>query len=167
MKTIFVSIMLCLSVVANAAGIESLGAKEPLSPQEWDLLRQRMMLLNNISYLPSLLPVIMKNRGSLELTKEQVTAFRDWRRNNYQQMVSLMNTIIEKRIVLSQRAVQPSVTQDDLVTLQEEIFQLQRKVFRIRLSCRELVASTFTDEQWSDFAFIAADNPQLSGLFAY
>jgi hypothetical protein len=164
----FVSLLLvCLWVADATADMESLDAKNELSPHTWDALRERMSLLNNISYLPSLLPTIMKNRHALGLSKEQVAAFRDWRRKNYQKMVDAMNIIVEKRIELSQRAVRPDVTPSDLNAMQEAIFDLQREVFSIRLSCRELVIGTFTEEQWSNFAFIATDDPQLSGLFAY
>jgi len=164
----FVSLLLvCLWVADAPADMESLGAKNELSPHTWDALRERMSLLNSISYLPSLLPTIMKNRHGLELSEEQVVAFRDWRRNNYQKMVDTMNVIVEKRIELSQHAMRPDVTQSKLTAMQEAIFALQREVFNIRLSCRELVTSTFTEEQWSNFAFIVTDDPQLSGLFAY
>ncbi len=160
-------LLVCLWVADATADMESLGAKDELSPHTWEALRERMSLLNNISYLPSLLPTIMKNRHALGLRKEQVAALRDWRRNNYQTMVDTMNIIVEKRIELSQRAMRPDVTQSNLNAMQEEIFDLQREVFSIRLSCRELVTGTFTEDQWSSFAFIAADDPQLSGLFAY
>jgi hypothetical protein len=124
-----------------------------------------MVLLNKISYLPALLPIIMKNRHALELTDAQVDAFRDWRRKDYQDMVDTMNLIIQKRIGLSQRAVEPEVSAEDLIAIQDEIFTLQRRLFALRLSCRELVTSTFTEDQWSDFAFIAAEDPQMAGLF--
>jgi len=167
MQRLLASIVLvCLALPAAAADIEPLDSRTALSPQTWDLLRARMRLLNNISYLPSLLPVIMNNRDSLELTPEQMTAFRDWRRKNYQAMVDKMNTIIEKRILLSQHAVRPETGPEELIAMQDEIFELQREVFRIRLSCRQLITRTFTEEQWSNFAFIAADDPQIAGLFA-
>lgn len=137
-----------------------------LSDQEWALIEGRMGLLNNISYLPSLLPIIMRNRDSLELTGQQVAALSQWRAENYQRMVNIMNEIITKRIVLSQQSVRPEVSGEALVGLQDEIFALQREVFLIRLSCRNLVTSTFSEEQWSNFAFIAAEDPKIAGLLA-
>ena len=141
-----------------------LGSDGDFSRQQWDLVEERMQLLNSISYLPSLLPIIMKNRDSLELTDAQIHALHDWRRDNYQKMVDTMNTIIEKRIELGQAAMKPKVDQQQLLALQDEIFKLQREVFLIRLSCRELVTGSFTQEQWSNFAFIAAEDPQIAGL---
>ncbi len=152
-------------VVADDQGLDQRMARPSgLSNEDWQLIESRMALLNNISYLPSLLPVIMQNRHSLELTQQQIASLRQWRKENYQRMVEIMNTIIAKRIVLAQRAVDPDVNQDELIVLQDELFRLQRQVFRIRLSCRELVTGTFTEEQWSNFAFIAAEDPKIAGL---
>ena len=150
---------------AEFSVIEGLDQKRDLSDKEWLLIRERMALLNNISYLPSLLPVIMKNREALELSASQIQTLRAWRKENYQRMVDIMNQIIEKRIVLSQRAVNPKVTQRELISLQDDIFKLQREVFVIRLSCREIVTGSFTAEQWENFAFIATDDPKIAGLF--
>jgi len=151
--------------IADIESLEQRMAQQAaLSGPDWQLIESRMALLNNISYLPSLLPVIMRNRHSLELTEGQIASLRQWRKENYQHMVDVMNTIIAKRIVLAQRAVDPEVEQGELITLQDELFRLQRQVFLIRLSCRELVTGTFTEEQWSNFAFIAVEDPKISGL---
>jgi len=143
---------------------QRMGQQAELSDPDWQLIESRMALLNNISHLPSLLPIIMQNRHSLQLTKRQIESLQQWRKDNYQRMVDVMNTIIAKRIVLAQRAVDPQVEQEQLITLQDELLQLQREVFLVRLSCRELVTGTFTEEQWSNFAFIAAEDPKISGL---
>ena len=165
-------LILAVLVWVNPVGAEpldlspstGLAQQRDFTDGEWQLIRARLALLNNISYLPSLLPVIMKNREALGLTKAQVQSLRGWRKRNYQTMVNTMNTIIEKRIVLAQLAVDPSVNQVLLIELQDEIFKLQREVFLIRLSCRDIVTSTFTEEQWDNFAFIAADDPKIAGL---
>ena len=143
---------------------DDLNKKWDFSNEEWQMVANRMALLNNISYLPSLLPVIMKNREALGLTGKQVRTLRDWRKKNYQKMVSIMNTIISKRIVLSQQAVNPTISQSQLIHLQDELFKLHREVFLIRLSCRELVTNSFSEEQWENFEFIAADDPKIAGL---
>jgi len=140
--------------------------KQELSHQDWGVMENRLALLNNISYLPSLLPIIMQNRDSLELTKGQVASLRQWRRENYQRMVNTMNTIITKRILLAQKAVDPETDPQQLVVLQDELFRLQREVFMIRLSCRQLITESFTQEQWANFAFVAAEDPKFAGLMA-
>jgi len=164
MRCLGVILCCCLSLSAVAAAPENLSSDKPLSPKTWEHLRERLALLNNISYLPTLLPIIMAHRNELELTEAQVAALREWRRDHYQNMVDTMNVIIRKRIALSQGALQPEASAEALIAMQDEIFILQRKLFELRLSCRELVTSTFTEDQWSNFAFIAAEDPQIGGL---
>ena len=165
MRFITLVLSVSLSFFVVTAEAENSAPDKELAPESWELLRNKMLLLNNISYLPSLLPIIMKNRHALELTTAQVSAFHQWRREHFQDMVHTMNMIIEKRIALSQAAVQPEVSAEALVAMQDEIFTLQRKLFELRLSCRELVTGTFTEEQWLNFAFVAAEDPQIAGLF--
>ena len=165
MRFIGAILLCCLPLSAVGAESENLSSEKPLSPETWENLQQRLVLLNNISDLPTLLPIIMKNRHALELTEAQVTAFREWRRKYYQDMVDTMNLIIHKRIALTQSAVEPEITPEELIAMQDEIFSLQRKLFELRLSCRELVTKTFTENQWANFAFIAAEDPQIAGLF--
>jgi hypothetical protein len=156
----------CSSALANSPPPLDLGSDSDFSKQEWGRIEERMRLLNKISHLPSLLPLIMKKRDSLELTDAQIHALHDWRRKNYQKMVDTMNTIIQKRIELGRAAMRPTIDQQQLLALHDGIFTLQREVFLIRLSCRELVTSSFTEEQWSNFAFVAAEDPQIAGLLA-
>ena len=120
--------------------------------------------MSAIAFIPSLLPVIMQNQDALELTSEQVAAFRDWRKNNYQRMVEDMNTIIEKRIALSKKAMEPSVSGHEIKQLQKGIFDLQHELLNLRLGCRKLLMETFTDEQWTNFRFIIEDYPNFAGL---
>jgi hypothetical protein len=54
-----------------------------LTESQWDVVRERVGLLDKIAYLPSLLPVIMKHRDTLALTDEQIAAFRQWRKLHY------------------------------------------------------------------------------------
>jgi hypothetical protein len=43
---------------------------------------------------------------------------------------------------------------------------LQQNLLKLKLSCRELVMSTFTEEQWENFAFVVSDNPKLASLLS-
>jgi hypothetical protein len=61
-------------------------------------------------------------------------------------------------------SLSPSITADQLLALQSEIQELQVRLLKLKLSCRELVMTTFTDEQWDNFAFIISDNPKLASL---
>jgi hypothetical protein len=61
-------------------------------------------------------------------------------------------------------SLSPSITSDHLVAYQSEIHELQRQLLKIKLSCREFVMTTFTDEQWENFDFVVADSPKLASL---
>ena len=81
-------------------------------------------------------------------------------------MVNVMNEIIEKSVQFRVAALSPRITSDDLYVLQSEIQDLQRQLLKIKLSCRELVTTSFTDTQWENFAFVVADNPKLASLMS-
>ena len=81
-------------------------------------------------------------------------------------MVNVMNAIIEKSVQFRVAALSPRIASDDLYVLQSEIQDLQRQLLKIKLSCRELVTTSFTDEQWENFAFVVADNPKLASLMS-
>ena len=126
----------------------------------------KVVLLESSGLMPTLLPVIMRNQDTLELTDEQINAFRSWRKKNYTHMVNVMNAIIEKSVQFRVAALSPRITSDDLYVLQSEIQDLQRQLLKVKLSCRELVTTSFTDEQWENFAFVVADNPKLASLMS-
>ena len=108
----------------------------------------------------------MLNRDTLQLTDKQVKAFREWRKKNYTHMVDIMNEIIDKMVQFRIESLSPDVTNEDLLAFQSEIQELQRQLLRIKLSCRELIMTTFTDEQWDNFAFVVSDNPKLASLMS-
>ena len=136
----------------------------PLTADDWKGVMDKVVLLEDSGLMPTLLPVIMRNQDTLELTGEQVNAFRAWRKKNYTHMVNVMNEIIEKSVQFRVAALSPPITSDHLYVLQSEIQELQRQLLKIKLSCRELVTTSFTDEQWENFAFVVADNPKLASL---
>lgn len=136
----------------------------PLSADDWKEVMDKVVLLEDSGLMPTLLPVIMRNRDTLALTDEQITAFRAWRKKNYTTMVNIMNEIIEKMVQFRVESLSPDVTDEYLISFQSDIHNLQRQLLKIKLSCRELVMTTFTDEQWENFAFVVADNPKLASL---
>jgi hypothetical protein len=135
-----------------------------LTESQWDVVRERVGLLDKIAYLPSLLPVIMKHRDTLALTDEQIAAFRQWRKLHYQNMVDLMNEIIQRRIKLSKASLEVGLSSDEILAKQEQIFRLQERLLRIRLSCRNLIVKTFSSDQWENMAFILEEYPRYAGL---
>jgi hypothetical protein len=138
----------------------------PLTADDWKEVMDKVVLLESSGLLPTLLPVIMRNQDTLELTDEQINAFRAWRKKNYTHMVNVMNEIIEKSVQFRVAALSPEITSDHLYVIQSEIQDLQRELLKIKLSCRELVTTSFTDEQWVNFAFVVADNPKLASLMS-
>lgn len=139
---------------------------EPLSANDWQQLAEKAALLDDSGLMPSLLPTIMRNRDALQLSDEQVKAFRAWRKDNYSHMVAVMNDIIERKVQFRIESLSPGVSGHDLFVLQTEIHALQRQLLEIKLSCRQLVMSTFTEEQWDHFAFVVSENPKLASLFS-
>jgi len=136
----------------------------PLSPEDWKEVKEKVELLEGAGLMPTLLPIILINRDALQLTDKQVNDFHAWRKNNYTNMVNVMNAIIEKMVEFRVESLSPSISGDELLAFQSDIQELQVQLLKIKLSCRELIMSTFTDEQWDNFAFIISDNPKLASL---
>lgn len=155
--------ILATSMAASASEFDD---PSPLTDAQWELLRERIGLLDKIAYIPSLLPVVMRHRDSLDLSDEQLEAFRDWRRTSYPEMVELMNAIIAQRIGLSEAALDASVSSESMLARQQAIFQAQERLLRLRLSCRDLIVLTFTPEQRENLAFILEEYPQYAGLLS-
>ena len=138
----------------------------PLTSDDWKEVMDKVVLLESSGLMPTLLPVIMRNQDTLELSDEQINAFRAWRKKNYTHMVNVMNEIIDKSVQFRVAALSPGITSDHLYGLQSDIQDLQRQLLKIKLSCRELVTTLFTETQWENFAFVVADNPKLASLMS-
>ena len=63
----------------------------PLSPEDWEMIREKVVLLEGSGLMPTLLPVIMGNRDTLALADEQISAFTAWRKENCMKVINLMN----------------------------------------------------------------------------
>jgi len=138
----------------------------PLTDEDWKEVSKEVNLLEPSGLMPMLMPTIMLNRDALQLTDEQVNTFRAWRKNNYTHMVNIMNEIIGKMVQFRSESLSPDVSDQHLRASQSEIQDLQRQLLKIKLSCRQLIMTTFTDEQWENFAFIVSDNPKLASLMS-
>ena len=155
--------VLCICASASA-DTDYYAGSSALTDSQWETVRDRVGLLDKIAFLPSLLPVIMKHRDTLELTDEQVAAFRQWRKLHYQDMVDLMNEIIQRRFTLSKASLEVGLSSDNILAKQQKIFRLQERLLRIRLSCRNLIVETFSSAQWENLAFILEEYPRYAGL---
>jgi hypothetical protein len=139
-------------------------SEHALSPEDWEEIRGKVALLEDSGLMPMLLPIIMGNSDTLQLTDKQIHSFRSWRKKNYTNMVNIMNKIIEQKVQFRVESLSPKVSSDRLIAYQSEIQELQRQLLKIKLTCREQVMATFTDEQWDNFAFIISDHPKLASL---
>ena len=106
----------------------------------------------------------MIHRDVLELTSHQISSFRNWRKQNYGNMVKVMNTIIEKRIDFKKASLNPDTSEEELFETQDDILNLHKKLLEIKMSCRKMLVDSFTEEQWDNFAFAVADDPRLASL---
>jgi len=122
-----------------------------------DNIEQHLEKLHKISFLPNLLPVIINNSDSLELTDEQLNKLLTWRNTNKENMIATMNKIVSKRIKIKQAALSPNISAARLIQMQNEIFRLQRQMLNHKLSCRDLVINTFNSTNWEEFFIVLAD----------
>ena len=106
----------------------------------------------------------MRHRDVLELTKEQISSFRNWRKHNYGNMVDIMNLIINKRVEFKKASLNPETTEEQLIVMQNDILDMHKKLLEIKLSCRKMLVDSFTEAQWDNFAFAVADHPKLASL---
>ncbi len=125
-------------------------------PQE-DRLYENAQKLDKISFLPNMLPIIIENKDFIGLTEDQVATLKEWRTNNLKPMLATMEEIARKRIEIMEHALAPNVSSARLQQMQNSIFRLQREVLNYRLSCREHVVETFTEENWISFYMVLAD----------
>lgn len=158
--------MLFAVFLLSAPALAKHDSDHPLTADDWKEVMEKVVLLEGTGLLPTLLPVIMGNRDTLQLTEDQVNAFRAWRKQHYTNVINIMNEILEKKVQFRVEALSPSTSDDHLIELQSDIQALQRQLLKLKLSCRKLVMTTFTDEQWDNFAFVVADNPKLASLFS-
>lgn len=159
------TILLCCSL-PNATAYAKHNSEHPLTSEDWQEVMEKVSLLHEAVLIPSLLPVIMRNRDALGLSEEQMKRFFHWRKENYVNMVNIMNEVIEKRVQFGIESLSPATTDAHLLAFQEEIHRLERELLRIRLSCRAIVMETFTQEQWESLEFIVADDPRLASLIS-
>ena len=161
----YAGVLIALLLLGSSAQAKH-NSNHPLSDQDWKAVMNKVDLLEPSGLMPMLMPTIMLNRDALQLTEEQVNVFRAWRKRNYTHMVNVMNEVIEKMVQFRIESLSPDVTNEHLLALQSDIQDLQRRLLKIKLSCRELIMTTFTDEQWENFAFVVSDNPKLASLIS-
>ena len=120
-------------------------------------MEKQLERLNKVNFHPNLLPVILRNSEFMGLTSTQVSDLKAWGKTNFKPMVAVMNEVIRKRIEFEEAALSPSVSAETLRNKQDEIFQLHRKLLDYKLSCREHIIQTFTEENWEGFMMVLGE----------
>jgi len=113
--------------------------------------------LDKISFLPSLLPVIIENSDVIELTDGQLQKMLDWRTTNREGVIASMNEVARKRVEMKEAALSPDVSSERLLQMQSDVFHLQRDVIKYKLSCRDMVIDTFNKNNWEGFMLVLAE----------
>ena len=113
--------------------------------------------LDNINYLPSLLPVIIRHKDFIGLTEEQLGKLEGWRKQNREPMLAAMKEAARKRVEIKQAALSPTVSSARLQQMQNDIFRLQREILEYKLSCRDHVVQTFNNENWDSFFMVLVE----------
>ena len=151
---LFFTALISFALISNIAITNT--ASATLSTDQGNI-EQHVEKLNQINFLPNLLPVIINNSDILELSDEQLNKLLTWRNTNKENMIATMNKIVSKRIKIKQAALSPSISAARLIQMQNEIFRLQRQVLNYKSSCRDLVINTFNSTNWEEFFIVLAD----------
>lgn len=121
-------------------------------------LEQQLLLLDKISYHPSLLPLIMQNIDYLELTSVQQKSLREWREIHAPEMLDKMREVAQDRIEFIDLSLKPVTSKVELVQKQQQLFRLQEEVLSYKLACRQNILETFTEAQWDALLFILVEH---------
>jgi hypothetical protein len=159
----YIHLIYTLVLFASPA-VASHDSTHPLSNEEWIHVEKNLAMIDSLNYIPTLLPVIMRNQDALQLTQKQLDHFRAWRKENYVPMVNTMNDILKARIEIKKASLDASVSGEELQAMQDQAHALQKKLMSIKLSCRTMLVKSFTEEQWDNFAFVVSDQPKLSAF---
>jgi hypothetical protein len=134
-------------------------------------MQKQLERLSKVNFYPNLLPIILRNSDFLDLSPKQVSDLKAWGQSNFKPMVATMNEIILKRIEFEEAALSNSVSADSLREKQEEIFQLHRKLLDYKLSCRNNLEQTFTEENWESFMMVLGEEgfpiPDKAGVTTF
>lgn len=86
-----------------------------LTISQWDSIRRQVDLLDKIALLPSPLTAVMKNQDALELSEAQIAAFHNSHALHSQHMVDPMNEIIQRRVSLSEAALNEKISSNQIL----------------------------------------------------
>lgn len=150
--------LLCMGLLLSIQPVAQAADAADADVIDWKLAQKRMKSLSKLGYHPFLMPLIMENRDFIGLTKEQTQEFIKWRNKNRVPLLASMNRVIKLRTDFQRISLSPLTSDEVLLTKQEEIFKLHKKILRYQLSCRRTILDQFNDEQWDNFRFVLTEN---------
>lgn len=151
-RTLFPWVIVFISLSTTATAETERNQRTPDLDQH-----QYMEKLDKVSFLPSLLPVIIENSDVIELTETQLQTLLEWRDENRDDVIGAMNEVARKRLEIKEAALSPEVSSSRLIQMQNEVFRLQREVLEYKLSCRDLVINTFNRNNWEGLFLVLAE----------
>ena len=152
MKYIVIFTALITFILTTGAALAEPGINDHKIEQH-----QYIEKLDKISFLPSLLPVIIENSDVIELTDGQLQKMLDWRTINREDVIVSMNEVARKRVEMKEASLSPDVSSEQLLQMQNDVFRLQREVTKYKLSCRDMVLDTFNKNNWEGFFLVLAE----------
>lgn len=158
--------LIFLLLLPYSPGMARHDSNHPLSEEEWREVMEKVTLLDDTVFIPSLLPTIMTNKHALNLTATQLQRLIAWRKQHYVPMINTMNKIIELKVQFRIESLSKKIDDAHLIAFQKDILQLQQELLKTRLSCRKILIETFTDEQWDNLEFIVSNNEKLASFIS-
>ena len=156
-----ISYLFCTSLYAVQ------GSGHDLVDEEWSTEKGKVYSLDELSDMPVLLPLILRNHDVLKLTNRQVMTINNWRQKHYVNLMVVMNEIIRNQTNYKKAALDLKTPDSKLYDMQNTILNLQEKLYNIKLTYRKMMAYEFTQEQWNNLAFILTDHPKIAGLIQH
>jgi len=139
-----------------------------LAEEDWLAVKDKTNRLDELTYLPSFLPIIMKNHNTLQLTKKQISLLHAWRQQYYLEMVLIRNEIITEELNFKKAERDIEASRNDFYDIQDTIQNLQKELLQIRLSYKKVIMhSHLTHEQLNNLVLILEGNPTVASVIQY
>ena len=139
-----------------------------LAEEDWLAVKDKINRLDELTYLPSFLPIIMKNHNTLQLTKKQISLLHAWHQKYYLEMILIRNEIIKEELNFTKAERDIETSRNDFYNIQNTIQDLQKELLKINLSYKKVILhSHLTHEQLDNLVLILEDNPTVASVIQY
>ena len=135
--------------------------------EDWLVAKDKINLQDELTYLPTLLPIIMKHHNTLQLTNRQVSLLHAWRQKHYLNMMVIRNEIIREQLNFKKAERDITTSRNTFYDIQNTILSLQQDLLKIKQSYRKVMIHCLTPEQWDNLVLILDDNPSIASVIQY